>query len=129
MLLFYAADLESPAHKRKWGWNISGCDCVPSTSLVGTFHSRRSRLLKTGFLRQVRELKIQRKIPGSALRLVKLQETFDGQNFVFRQRIKMCQCIQSSNSCMHACMHIHVIIILLQFPLQKENPKLYYYHQ
>jgi hypothetical protein len=31
-------------------------------SLVGTFHRRRSRLLKTGFCRQqVRELKIQRK--------------------------------------------------------------------
>jgi len=28
----------------------------------------RSRLLKTGFFRQVRELKIQRKNPGSALR-------------------------------------------------------------
>jgi hypothetical protein len=37
-----------------------------------------------GFFRQVRELKIQRKNPGSALRLVKLQETFDGKNFVFR---------------------------------------------
>jgi len=43
---------------------------VPSTgsqySLAGTFHRRRSRLLKTGFLRQ---LKIQRKNPGSALHL------------------------------------------------------------
>jgi hypothetical protein len=60
----------------------------PSTSLVGTFHSRRSRSLKTGFFRQVRELKIQRKNPGSALCPVKLQETFDGQNFVFGQRSK-----------------------------------------
>ncbi len=36
--------------------------------LVCTFHHRRSRLLKTGFFRLVRELKIQRKNPGSALR-------------------------------------------------------------
>ncbi len=36
-------------------------------SLAGTFHRRRSRLLKTGFFRQVRELKIRRKNPGSAL--------------------------------------------------------------
>jgi hypothetical protein len=34
----------------------------PSTALAGTFHRRRSsRLLKTGFFTQVRELKIQRK--------------------------------------------------------------------
>jgi hypothetical protein len=40
----------------------------PSTLwLVGTFHHRRSRLLKTGFFKQVMELKIQRKNPGSAL--------------------------------------------------------------
>ncbi len=36
-------------------------------NLAGTFHPRRSHLLKTGFFRQVRELKIQRKNPGSAL--------------------------------------------------------------
>ncbi len=36
-------------------------------SLAGTFHLRRSGLLKTGFLQQVRELKIQRKNPSSAL--------------------------------------------------------------
>ncbi len=35
--------------------------------LAGTFHRRRSPLLKTGFFRQIRELKIQRKNPGSAL--------------------------------------------------------------
>jgi hypothetical protein len=35
--------------------------------LAGTFHPKRSRLLKTGFFMQVRELKIQRKNPGSAL--------------------------------------------------------------
>jgi hypothetical protein len=40
-------------------------------SLASTFHSRRSRLLKTGFFRQVTELKIQRKNPGGALRLQK----------------------------------------------------------
>jgi hypothetical protein len=37
-------------------------------SLAGTFHRRRSRSLKTGFFGQVRELKIRRKNPGSALR-------------------------------------------------------------
>jgi hypothetical protein len=35
--------------------------------LAATFHPKRSRLLKTGFFIQVRELKIQRKNPGSAL--------------------------------------------------------------
>jgi hypothetical protein len=38
-----------------------------SDRLAGTFHRRRSGLLKTSFFRQVRELKIQRKNPGSAL--------------------------------------------------------------
>jgi hypothetical protein len=38
-------------------------------SLAGTFTCRRSRLLKTGFLRQVRELKIRRKNQGSALHI------------------------------------------------------------
>jgi hypothetical protein len=38
-----------------------------SDRLAGTFHRRRSRLLKTSFFRQVRELKIQRENPGSAL--------------------------------------------------------------
>ncbi len=32
--------------------------------LAGTFHPKRSRLLKTGFFIRVRELKIQRKNPG-----------------------------------------------------------------
>ncbi len=36
-------------------------------NLVGTFHHKRSLLLKTGFFRQAKELKIQRKIPGSVL--------------------------------------------------------------
>jgi hypothetical protein len=40
-------------------------------SLAGTVHRRRSPLLKTGFFRLVRGLKIQRKNPGHALRLVK----------------------------------------------------------
>jgi hypothetical protein len=35
-------------------------------NLAGTFHRRRS-LLKTGFFRQIMELKIQRKNPGSDL--------------------------------------------------------------
>jgi hypothetical protein len=39
-------------------------------SLAGTFHLRRSRLLKTGFFKEVRELKIQRKNSGSAFCLV-----------------------------------------------------------
>jgi hypothetical protein len=34
-------------------------------SLAGTFYCKRSRLLKTGFFRQVRELKIQKKNSGS----------------------------------------------------------------
>jgi hypothetical protein len=36
-------------------------------SLSGSFDCRRSHLLKTGFFREVRELKIQRRNPGSAL--------------------------------------------------------------
>jgi hypothetical protein len=36
-------------------------------SLARTFHRRRSGLLRTGFLTQVRKLKIQRKNPGGAL--------------------------------------------------------------
>jgi hypothetical protein len=35
--------------------------------LAGTFHRPRFHLMKTGFFRQVMELKIQRKNPGSAL--------------------------------------------------------------
>jgi hypothetical protein len=83
-------------------------------------------MLKTGFFRQVRELKILRKNPSSALRLVKLQE-------LLMDRIlcsdKESRCASVCNLQTHAWMHIHVIIIILQFPLQKENPNLYYYHQ
>jgi len=46
-------------------------------SLAGTFHGRRSPLLKTGFFRQVRELKIQRKNPGSALQTELIKEKPD----------------------------------------------------
>jgi hypothetical protein len=35
--------------------------------MASTFHLKRFLLLKTGFFRQVRELKIQRKNSGSAL--------------------------------------------------------------
>jgi len=48
-------------------------DFARTISLAGTFHHRRSRLLKAGFFRQVRELKIQRKNPGSALSFAKLE--------------------------------------------------------
>jgi hypothetical protein len=58
----------------RWSEHPSTAWLVPSTSartsqcsLTGTFHRRRSRLLKIGFFRQVRELKIQRKNPGNAL--------------------------------------------------------------
>jgi hypothetical protein len=44
-----------------------------SDRLAATFLCRRSsHLLKTGFFRQVRELKIQRKIPGSAFHFTKM---------------------------------------------------------
>jgi hypothetical protein len=46
----------------------STCRC-PLYSLAGTFHRIRSRLLKTGFFRQVREVKIQMKNPGCAVRV------------------------------------------------------------
>jgi hypothetical protein len=39
--------------------------------LAGTFHCKRSRILKTGFFKQVRELKIQRKNPGSVLQTIR----------------------------------------------------------
>jgi hypothetical protein len=39
--------------------------------LARTFHRKKSRILKTGFFKQVRELKIQRKNPGSALQTIK----------------------------------------------------------
>jgi hypothetical protein len=46
-----------------------------SDRLAGTFHHKRPHLLKTGFFRQVRKLKIQRKNPGTALRIwVSLQK-------------------------------------------------------
>ncbi len=41
----------------------------PKYNMAGTFHRKRSRLLKTGFSRQARELRIQRKNQGSALRI------------------------------------------------------------
>jgi hypothetical protein len=49
------------------GWLVPCAGQKIQYSLAGTFHRRSSRLLKTGFFRQVRELKIQRKNPGSAL--------------------------------------------------------------
>ncbi len=57
---------------------IVTCWLLPSAGqkipvvLAGTCHRRRSRLLKTGFFGQVRELKIQRKNPGSGLRKLKM---------------------------------------------------------
>jgi hypothetical protein len=39
-------------------------------SLAGTFHHRRSRLLKTGFFGPVRELKIQMKNPQAVLNVL-----------------------------------------------------------
>jgi hypothetical protein len=38
-------------------------------NLIGTFHRRISSLAKTGFFKQVRELKIQRKNPGQCFTL------------------------------------------------------------
>jgi hypothetical protein len=38
-------------------------------NLIGTFHRRISSLAKTGFFKQVRELKIQRKNPGQCITL------------------------------------------------------------
>jgi hypothetical protein len=40
------------------------------STLVGTFHGRKSPLMKTGLFRQVMDLKIKRKNPGGALRRV-----------------------------------------------------------
>jgi hypothetical protein len=45
------------------------------TELPGIFHHKRSRLLKTGFFTHVRELKIQRENPDSALRVHTQQES------------------------------------------------------
>jgi hypothetical protein len=39
-------------------------------SLAGTFHHRRSCIPEAGFFKQVRELKMQRKNLGSALRTI-----------------------------------------------------------
>jgi hypothetical protein len=50
------------------GWLIPSTVRTSQYNLAGTFHRRRSRLAKTGFFRQARELKIQRKNSGSALR-------------------------------------------------------------
>jgi hypothetical protein len=57
--------------EQSWDFSL----CRNSDRRAGTFHHRRSRLLKTGFFMQVRELKIQRKNPGSALRMnVKIKD-------------------------------------------------------
>jgi hypothetical protein len=49
------------------GWLVRSVVRRSQYSLAGTFRRRRPCLLKTGAFRQVRELKIQRKNPGSAL--------------------------------------------------------------
>jgi hypothetical protein len=49
------------------GWLVLSAVRRSQYNLAGTFHRRRSRLVKTGFFMQVRELKIQKKNPGSAL--------------------------------------------------------------
>jgi hypothetical protein len=54
------------------GWLVPSAGQKSQYSMAGTFQRRRSRLLKTGFFRQVRELEVGRKNPGSALRLMKL---------------------------------------------------------
>jgi hypothetical protein len=51
------------------GWLVPSAGQKIQYSLAGTFHRRRSHLLKTSFLRQVREMKRQRKNPGSALHM------------------------------------------------------------
>jgi hypothetical protein len=53
------------------GWLVPSAGQKIQYNLAGTFHRRRSCLLKTGFFRQARELKLQRKNPGGALRLKK----------------------------------------------------------
>jgi hypothetical protein len=63
-------------------------DFARTISLAGTFHRRRSRLLKAGFFRQVRELKIQRKNPGSALSFAKL-EAMAERNMSFQRSCTM----------------------------------------
>ncbi len=64
-----------------------------SERLAGTFHSRRYSLLKTGFFRQVRELKIQRKNAGSALRYLIFSWSSRVVDFFF-----LCRCRSQSNS-------------------------------
>jgi hypothetical protein len=53
------------------GWLVPSAGQKILVQPAGIFLRRRYRLLKTGIFRQVRELKIQRKNPGSALRGVK----------------------------------------------------------
>jgi hypothetical protein len=56
-------------NNKSTSWPVHSCWLEdPSTAcLAGTFHGERSPLMKIGFVRQVRELKIQRKKLGSAL--------------------------------------------------------------
>ncbi len=65
------------------------------SSLAGTLHCRRSRLLKTGFFKQVMELKIQRKNLGGALRYrnlpfsILILRTLNGGFYYFPQFCKV----------------------------------------
>ncbi len=61
-------------------------------NLVGTFHHKRSLLLKTGFFRQAKELKIQRKIPGSVLCVIMDDVNLSNLwNFICKRRKKCLQ--------------------------------------
>ncbi len=58
------------------GWLVPSAGQKIQYNLASTFHRRRSCLLKTGFFRQARELKLQRKNPGGDLRLKKKYKTW-----------------------------------------------------
>jgi len=93
-----------PTWSRAWIFSLfrnsdrpAGTFCwseVRSTALVGTFHRRRFCLLKTGFFRQVRELKIQRKNPGSALgSALRDEKSFFSSQKLYILHFKLLHCL------------------------------------
>ncbi len=80
-----------------------------STSLAGTFHRRRPRLLKTGFFRQVRELKN----PGSALCLKKNVLRYMLFEVGGKEQESIHYQLQKNLSYVYVCMCVCVCILIV----------------
>ncbi len=82
---------------------------LPSTSLAGTFHRRRPRLLKTGFFRQVRELKN----PGTALCLKKNMLRYMLFEVGGKEQESIHYQLQKNLSYVYVCMCVCVCILIV----------------